>query len=243
MHSIVSPAGGGMNHLRWLLLLSVEYNSILPKQVHKKLDFIKTNVYNNHRTCFNWFEYEFLFRAELDNTIWVEHAILDVPKHVKQSKVLVINIDPYDSLHMYAKINPTLNTNSSKERFLFEIEKYNSINLENSIAENTLYINFKDMYKPILDKNFYANVCEFLSISNEYETAKEVHSLWYHLHIKAEDTVRDFLKIMKPLEHPWKLPGSLRRVNVDRSRDGFKTVNEWVDMKNILTECYGENNA
>jgi len=57
-------AGGGGNHIRWLLYPDKIFHSI--EDYDNKLDFIKAEIYNNDRSWDNWLEYEWNWRTELD---------------------------------------------------------------------------------------------------------------------------------------------------------------------------------
>jgi len=125
----------------------------------------------------------------------------------------------------------------TKEIFLQETSEINQTNLSIKDSEKVLYIDFKDIYKPMLDKILYDEICDFLNITNVYKEANEIHQLWYNLHIKAEEKVKNFLQTMKPMEFPW--------LEAPRPVNGFNsfTKEQWESMIHLLKELYGETNA
>ena len=179
---IYHPFGGYGNHLRWLLLLSKEFQfQTLNKP---KIDFIETFVYSKNRTCFNWLLFEWRYRKQLDNQFMVSHTI----DESILGKSIVLTYEPELAYKAYLKFNPCLN-GYDKNGFLEQVRTHNQENLQDIFGQEKLALDAKLVYNPTLDKTFYETICDFLEIEKVYDIANKIHGLWYSLHIKAEDDV------------------------------------------------------
>lgn len=182
-YSICGPFGSHGEHLRWLLLLSKEFKILYYKNEQKN-DFYNTYVYPEHRTCFNWLNFEFVYKERLDKII---HLSREIIKTEGSHKIISINVDPMYSYNNYLKFNPGLNT-LTKEEFVSS--------MDNLVKNNTSYIcnNNEEIFTidglkldtPDLDKNLYNDLINFYEIEDAYDLANFWHKTWYRLHQKAK---------------------------------------------------------
>lgn len=197
IHCIYAPIGGYMNHLRWLLLMSSDYQ-FFPNEL--KLKFIQSLVYDSNRTCFNWLNYEWELRTKklITESIQVTHD-LDVIKNIQgPKKIIGLSMDPYNALYHYFKFNPVLNL-MGEEGFLNSVLLHN--NSLSSLTEDALILPADSLSNEILDQKFYNKVVEFLNIENSYELANFVHKLWYDLNNKSIDLIKSVPREVK--RQPW----------------------------------------
>jgi hypothetical protein len=189
--SICSPVGGFGNHLRWLLLLSPEFNIEIMKINNKKF-ILNSLIYNKHRTCFNWIHTEWKYRKSLRNHIDFDHNIENVYDATTTNKIVVMTVKPKYALKHYLKFNPLINDHTIKS-FLKHVAKDNKCNTEFRVIQNgkTLVIDANKLYNAVLDKELYESTVNFFEIGNVYEQANDVHKLWYELNQQANKDVLD----------------------------------------------------
>jgi hypothetical protein len=222
-YSIISPAGGFGNHLRWLMLMSSNFNDLsqlnapsflktgamMPLNGKQKVEFIKKYVYNSSRTVFNWIALEWKFRTQLNNIIGFDHSVKHydfnvIRKDNKHHKVIVCNATPEESLYLFGKFMPFLN-NTSLEGFLQMCEE-NITRIKNFVAtenEEFFHILSKDLYTRELNHSLYKSLIDFYEIEDEYESANDIHGMWFDLQEKA---LSDLLTIIDDLSvdnFPW----------------------------------------
>jgi hypothetical protein len=59
------------------------------------------------------------------------------------------------------------------------------------------------LYDPILDRSYYNNIINFLNISDEYDNAQKIHTMWYGLHQKARTDFIEWLLNSEYPDFPW----------------------------------------
>lgn len=202
IHCICAPVGGYMNHLRWLLLLSGTYTKPWGKaQNNVKFNFIKSQIYSEDRSCFNWLDFEWKFRTKsnLQDMIFVSHDLDKINIINQPKKVVALYLEPSNALFHYLKMNPALN-GMSEELFLDSITNHKN-KLSEINAEEILHVQIDKLYNETLDKEIYDNIVNFLNIDNEYEVANDVHKLWYNINKQGEVDMKNIPKSVD--QFPW----------------------------------------
>lgn len=212
MHSICGPIGGFTQHIRWLLLMSPNYNSLdklnyvsamiygkrFPLKAEDKVKFIKEYIYPEERRCFNWLDEKYMYREVLDKTIIHTH---DLSK-IKDEPAIIITMNPEFSYRFYLKFTP--NIGLDRQGFLNQVNIQNKQNIEYAQTHsNCLLIDTEQLYSPVLDRKIYDDMINFLSIENVYDQAQTVHKLWYDLRKGSEEDIRNFIMKSKYPDYPW----------------------------------------
>tara|TARA_R110000782_G_C14694086_1_gene401418 strand:+ start:169 stop:795 length:627 start_codon:yes stop_codon:yes gene_type:complete len=205
MNAIMSPVGGGGNHIRWLCLLDQTFKiqSITEKN---KFDFILNDVYNDNRTWHNWLENEWKWRNTINDILFFEHGIPSVEIEIAKSfdKVLYVSSSGDNCYKHYLKFNSNLNTTNSL-KFIKKIDKSNNIYNKQSEKKqkrnfgydfNLLAIDFNHFYKNSLDTTIIEKINNFFSIQIPFDQATEIHNKWLLLNKKAE---KDIISVLKKI--------------------------------------------
>ena len=172
-----------------------------------KLNFILDKVYPHSRSWQNWLVYEFKYRTQLQNLIFVEHNE-QLPTSMKDraheyNKMIVCQIDPKLSLRIYIKINSYLNLQTGKD-FIYKIQQENILAEEYSNQhQNVLLLDNTILYNELLDRNFYNKAIEWFGLSDQYDQAKIIHERWYNLHVESEKHMIDDLQKIFKGEELW----------------------------------------
>lgn len=252
MHRIAYPIGGLGNHIRWLCLLSPEYNNfetinsvgffingkIFPFDSNKKLAFIEEFVYPKTRNCFNYIEIELKFKNAVNQYFQTTHYIEDFTKLYSPYKSILVTSSVQNCVKHYFKFHPLWNGNAWKKssRDIFE-QKILDTN-ENHIKyvcqedEEILKLNSDDLNTNTLNVEFYNKLCNFLNITNVYEYANSCHKLWYELQKRSEKLIVDFFTNSTYPEFAW--------TTYKDKYANTKVYNEtdWLEMKNTALELY-----
>lgn len=159
-----------------------------------KTTVIKKYVYPTDRSYHNWLRFEWAFRNLFNDLIYFDHLL-----EKQFNKAIILTVDPELAYRSYFKFNSYLN-NESKERFLGLIDHMTNQNIlfaeENNIPY--LLVDSTVLWNSNLDFNFYKTIIDFFELSNNYDTANYVHSLWFHAHLRSErDLVDNVLKLYK----------------------------------------------
>jgi hypothetical protein len=215
--SICAPIGGLGNHLRWLLLLSPEFNIEIMRISDKKV-ILNSLVYPKHRTCFNWLQTEWRYRRSLSKHIDFDHNIENVYEPTTANKIVVMTIKPKYALKHYLKFNPLINGHTIKF-FLKYVVKDNKSNTEFRVNQHdkTLVIDANKLYNSVLDKELYESIINFFEIGNVYEQANETHKLWYELNQKAN---KDVLNVADE----WKYSANVKKPEGDNYKKTLETI-------------------
>lgn len=225
--SICSPVGGFGNHLRWLLLLSPEFNIELRRVRNKKI-IMDSLVYNKSRTCFNWIQIEWRHRKSLSNYIDFDHNIENVYDATKTNKIIVMTLKPKYALKHYFKFNPTINGHTIKS-FMRHVAKDNKGNSEFrvNLEDKVLVIDSNKLYNPVLDKKLYESIINFFEVSNVYEQANKVHQLWYEANQRA---IKDVLSTVSE----WKYSSFIEKPTSDNYNKTIETILTLYKNENII---------
>ena len=197
MDYVIAPIGAFGNHVRWLLLLSNKYSFLGCNSITDKVNFIKEKVYSENRSWHNWLKYEWTFRNGLDKIIKFSHELNTMHEDkFKDSKFISLTIDWELSYKCYFKINCYLNELSSYD-YMVMINNHNKVsNLANKKDNRILTIKSDDLFKKELDRDIYNSMINWFDLEDCYEFAKEIHTMWYNLHLKSEkEFVRDITKL------------------------------------------------
>jgi hypothetical protein len=205
---ITGPVGGFANHVRWLILLSPEFQFTVtplkePKfrnivDTTKHLDFttqdnklteFQNKIYSQDRSWYNWLIKEWDYRDELNTIIPLSHNE-DAPAG---SKILLITVDPDLAFRAYLKLNSHLN-HRTPEEFKKELKNKDFTSFKNKI--NAKIISSTVLYQPTLDYNFYCELIAWFNLKNCYEQACLVHKMWFDCHERTkQEFITDINKI------------------------------------------------
>jgi len=202
MNVILAPVGGAVNHIRWLCLLDQSFN--IKKITQKdKFDFILNDVYSDDRTWHNWLLFEWVWRNEIDDVIYLHNSKIPKPqKNFNFNKILHINANGGNCYRHYVKFNSSLN-NKKRDNFIRRINFSNIVYKNQSdkkLNQNFghkctfLSIDFDYFYKNNLDNKIIEEINSFFSIDIPFDQATEVHNKWISLNKKAELEIVDDLK-------------------------------------------------
>lgn len=225
MHSVCAIPGAFSNHVRWLMLLSNEYNSdrlnskgfiisgkSFPLTSTEKVEFIREHVYPNSRKFYNWLRYESLLRDKLDTSVLCTHHMT---KHnnpnLSVSKTILLRAGHMFCVEKYVKLHPFFILDNRKHNMSTDETMYNFFKAADE--KNSIYVpkdnhrifscRSEAFYDPILNKEYYDDIIDFLEISNEYEQAQQIHTMWYNLHQQAKSDCIDWLLNSEYPNFPW----------------------------------------
>ncbi len=194
--TIWAPWGAGGNHLRWLLLLDSRFIFYNLYTVDEKIKFIFTNVYNENRTFRNWLSYEWRYKSDLQDLIYFEHPDnllnpgwdnrLDL---FNRFNIFIESRDKFLPYKLYRKFNSNFN-GIIIDSFIDRCEyTFNEVPVLLNHISGKL-IDLVDLYCPLLDKDMYHDLIDYLQLDDNYQTAQKVHYRWFELQIRAE---KDFV--------------------------------------------------
>lgn len=252
MHRIAYPIGGLGNHIRWLCLLSPEYNNfetinsvgffvngkMFPFNTDKKVKFVEDNVYPFERNCFNYIEIELKFKNKVNQYFQTTHYLSDFTENGGIHKSILVTSSVNNCVKHYFKFHPLWNGNAWKksDRTIFEQKilqtNENHIRYRCNENEEILHVNSDDLNNEELNFNFYSKICDFLGITNVYEYANICHKLWYDLQRRSEQLVKDFFITAKYPDFPW------TTYKDKYSRAKVYDEIDWLEMKNTALELY-----
>lgn len=156
---------------------------IFPDIVEDRKQFVLDNVYPDDRTWHNWLNFETAWRRRISKDIHVSHKVLQGYR-----RTIALKMNPQHALSAYYKLNQTLN-GLTPDVFLDNVRDCNkSIDL---LDQGVLHLRSEDLFTPVLDRNFYNSVIEFLDFDDYYVDANEIHQQWYKLHKKAEEEFKN----------------------------------------------------
>jgi hypothetical protein len=181
--------GGGGNHLRWLLLLDPEF-SYFREQAADNFTFITKCVYPNDRTWQNWLNYEWRWRLGVEDLIAFSHG------RVLQSdtRYCALKTNPEQAIKHYLKFNTNLNT-TLMQTFKQQTEDYNN-KIGSIKSDNLMIVDSDQLFQPTLDKDFYLKITEWFNLSDNYDQAATIHSMWWALIKRAEqEIIQDLQRI------------------------------------------------
>jgi hypothetical protein len=88
------------------------------------------------------------------------------------------------------------------------------------------------LYNEVLDREFYENMVNFFSISNEYEHAKEIHKAWYSCHINAKIECINWIKDSEYPDFPWDSH------YLNNIKNGKLSLEDYTSIKETLKQTY-----
>lgn len=148
-----------------------------------KLAFIQDQVYHHTRTWSNWLDVEWKYRNDLDSIIDFKHDYTELSND--QLPTLISTIDPELAYTAYLKFNRNINVCPANVFKLHHVSNVVKKNLSAQLKQS-LVVDAGVMFTPCLDFKFYADLTEWLGLSNQYAVANFVHNLWYQAHKRAE---------------------------------------------------------
>lgn len=263
-HSICAPHGGFMNHFRWLMLLSQDYNNetflnsesfILPNKkfplsANDKVDFLLNYIYPQSRKFFNWLNFEYAFALKLHQVIYIHHRLSRLKQdNLKTDKVIILNAGANFLIDKFFKFNPIFilefknknPINYSIKLFFDNITKDNNdCHLPESI--NVLKLNGEILYNELLDEEMYNDAITFFNISNEYYYANILHAAWFNLQTQAKKDCIDWVLNSTYNNFPWDHYYTKNYNNGKKlSEQDFNLIRNY--LKEIYTNQNGENNV
>jgi len=174
---------------------------ILPfRELKDKTRFIENNVYPQSRTHNNWLDFEWRYREALDPFIHVGHMFSNNGNHYllgndqneiifdKYDKIVLATTDPTLAHSVYKKFNPH---GSSDDEFidLVLLQNQSAIELASTNKEKFKLIDSTLLFDSKLDYNLYTDIVSFLHLDNNYESAEDIHKLWY---LRQEQALNDY---------------------------------------------------
>lgn len=238
---ICAPCGGLMNHVRWLVLLSDEFDVVTDKS-----SFISNYVYPESRSPFVWLSHEYKFREipQIQQLVLVNHSIDTCVTIEEPRKVLVLVPDPDLSYKHYLKFNPALNglvrqatldktitLDQIKESYKLAISNDNDRNkLKSTISSDILALNIDNLYyNRDLDPVIYHAIIGFFGLNDQYELANQIHNRWFDLQRYNEKVMLTLSSNAEAVASYWRL-----------KNNQAITQPEYDIALNLIKETYGE---
>ena len=182
--------GSGVNHLRWLILLSDAFSFGKCNSLDDKIYYIEKKVYNDKRTYQTWIDVERQHKKVLrSQNVHVNHNVWSEEEYfkIRKEKSIFLDSDPERCLKHYFMLSSNLNGFINKH-FLWSVhlnrEKIIS-SLKEMLIVNPTFLDFRE-----LSLSTVIDLEEYLTEKINYDAANYVHGLWYDLKTKAE---ADFL--------------------------------------------------
>jgi len=163
-------AGGGGNHIRWLLYPDKIFHSI--EDYDNKLDFIKAEIYNNDRSWDNWLEYEWNWRTELDRYIDLSHISLPYDYDYHEKNIWLYFNDIEQVIKRYFHIN--LGSNSlfpsiiRRRRSKWDIDNLHAEHESKVNPDKILYLEADFIFNKELDREKYNQIIQFFNLDDHY---------------------------------------------------------------------------
>jgi hypothetical protein len=188
-------AGSGGNHVRWLLFLDTKFTTDLcDNTLDSKLKFIKTKVYPLTRTWDNWLTFEWEFRNNLDQLLFLSHN-----RHVEtednQKELFLDVVDPYPMLTHYMHINLGSNSttldNMLKKNNIWQKEmEWIRTSTSDMPNKKTIYVD--GLHEKILPKSLYQELIEFYQLDNNYDHACNIQERYYQCRLNSQKEFYDY---------------------------------------------------
>lgn len=180
------PMGGAGQHIRWLLFLDDKFSNFNCTDIDSKLTFLQSIFY--HYGLDNW-EYDHIARNK-NWKIKVEGHD-DAPLKITADTEIYLRFTKrlHTCLQRYLAI---INTKVFPEHIL---DYYKELNykLLPELAEknlpNKLILDSDNIFKPILDKQIYYKLIEFLDCKDNYQIANQLHIIWYKKNLKLMNNI------------------------------------------------------
>ena len=191
--SIIFPCGFAGNHVRWLLFLDRQFHNPFGTQdLGSKLKFIGENVYGQDRTWNSWLYLEWKFRQELDKTICIRHDNWQWENTSQERELYLTSSNYLTAFIHYYHINLGLN-NSTPEILLQQMQdwccEFEFVKKNLHRFPNKKIINIDTVFDRKLSKQLYQDIIEFYGFDDNYQTACQVHNMYY---CSRQKSARDF---------------------------------------------------
>jgi len=180
--SIIFPPGFAGNHLRWLLFLDPQFNSvgICENNISAKFKFVQEKIYPSHRSWYNWLEVEWRFRTTLDRVIEVCHGNFNWEQ--SSNKELYLTTADRDlPFYHYYHFNLGLNGHTPayfKTQIQQWMEEFELLQTRIHEFPNKKICLCDPLFDPVLNRDFYQSIVDFYGFSDNYDIAQQVHSLY-----------------------------------------------------------------
>ena len=200
-YQICFPTGGGGNHLRWLMFLDNSIISDLLPDSPSKLNFIKTEIYPEHRKWFNWLYYEGKFNNAINNNfIGVHHNLYGWEEDLSWEDKNILYMDFTDAQLPYRHIMQmmlngqhisTAPAMTFTNTIVFDeitrwINELNLIKNSNRLTSTKKIINADCMFDRVLSRELYDEIRAFFNLSDDrYDEANQVHQLYYAARVRS----------------------------------------------------------
>lgn len=252
MHRIAYPIGGFGNHIRWLCLLSPEYNNfetinsvgffingkMFSFDTQKKLKFLEDYVYPEKRNCFNYIEIELNFKNKINGYFQTTHYTDDFTEAYSPHKSILVTSSVNSCIKHYFKFHPLWNGNpwkkSGRDYFAQKNLQINENNIKYTCKENeeSLHIISDDLNSEVLNYELYDKICKFLEITNVYEYANTCHKLWFDLQKRSEKLLTEFFINASYPDFPW------TTYKDKYAQSNIYNETDWLEMKHTALELY-----
>lgn len=202
--SIIAPPGAFGNHLRWLLLLDSRFS--FPDNATNKVEFIEHCVYPNNRTWHNWLGYEWKYRRQLDQQIYLDHANEHGVEFLQKSvPTLLCSVSALLGIRCYVKWRSDANVEALYHAYInnWSPKAFKNIVKDNQAESWTKLTNVDVLFSSELDKNFYQSIITFFDLEDHYASAQRIHSRWYDRQIKAEQEMLNDLNKIFNMEYDY----------------------------------------
>lgn len=202
--SIIAPPGAFGNHLRWLLMLDSRFS--FPNGANDKLEFIDQNVYPADRTWHNWLRYEWQYRRQLDQCIYLDHANERGVEFLQQGvPTLLCSVSALLGIRCYIKWHSDANLDMMYHNYSndWSPKAFKKLITDNQAESWAKLTTVDALFSPELDKNFYQSIITFFDLEDHYESAQHVHSRWYDRQIKSEQEMLGDLNNIFNMEYDY----------------------------------------
>lgn len=197
---IIFEAGGGGNHVRWLLSVHPEFNHIFCPEVDKRVDWICKNVYTN-RSWNNWLSVEWKYRQQLNNIFKIDYSLVQPGESFndpdwQQRRQLIILYDNINIMAMhYFMVNIGLN-NQTLDVVIKGMTEWQDdlIKARDSLTINhKMFIISDCLAEKNLDRDWYNKVIAWAGYTDCYDQANQVQQQYYQTRkIAMQDFINYF---------------------------------------------------
>jgi len=186
MPAISAPWGGGMNHVRWMVLLDQKYfksnNIFSSASLDDKVNFISKQVYGKNKTWNTWIHLEDQLRMRVGELMPCFHQMWDWRvRHNEYKKILFLRFnDPQKLVDHYFHINLAMNS-LTPGQFLQDINQW-QLELDAIQAENLPNVKIlvsDTVHQDILDPNWYQELMDWFGCDNNYKHVAQIHHLYH----------------------------------------------------------------
>lgn len=199
LSAISAPWGGGINHVRWLLLIDQRFfkkQNIFPSPViDDKIQYISQHVYGQNKTWNTWIRLEYQLKMKVDALITCFHEFWKWrEKHDDYTKILFLKFNDIETLiNHYFHVNLSMNGYTAcelRQSILLWQQELDLI--EQANLPNVKILMSDTVHQDYLDPTWYQELVAWFGCDNHYEHAAQIHQLYHQCRRKSAGDFYDY---------------------------------------------------